>query len=79
MLRSRLRVLAATLLLVFASGLTAQLNRGTITGTVHDSTGAVISGVGIVVRNAETGAEYDTKSNPAGHTQCPTCPRGATN
>ena len=40
------------------SGALAQSDRGTITGTVSDSSGAVVPSVAITVRNTETGAVY---------------------
>jgi hypothetical protein len=36
----------------------AQSDRGTITGTVSDATGAVVASAGIEVRNTQTGAVY---------------------
>ena len=62
-MQSLLRVFVA--LLVFAP-LWAQLDRGSLTGTVTDKTGAVIPGVQILVRNIETGAVYPIQSNRAG-------------
>ena len=40
----------------------AQSDRGTMTGTVSDTTGAVIPGVSIVATNVETSARYETVS-----------------
>lgn len=63
-------------MLSFASLLLAQLNRGTITGMVTDSTGAVIPQVKIAVRNTATGATYETVSNEAGQYTMPNLPVG---
>ncbi len=43
-------------LLLLASAALAQSDRGTITGTVTDSTGAVIANAQIQAKQAETGA-----------------------
>ena len=45
----------------------AQSNRGTITGTVSDSTGALIPGVQVVLTNADTGAKSDTVTTGTGN------------
>ena len=50
-------LLAVCLFLSSAAGV-AQSDRGTITGTVSDATGAVIPGVGIEAKNVQTGATY---------------------
>jgi hypothetical protein len=44
-----------------------QSDRGTITGTVSDSTKAVIPGTSVVATNAETGAKYETVSTETGN------------
>jgi len=49
----------------------AQTDRGTITGTVTDPTGAVIPGVTLHARNVETGAEYDTVTTATGNYTIP--------
>ena len=45
----------------------AQSDRGAITGTVSDSTGALIPGVRIALTNANTGANYDTVTTGTGN------------
>ncbi|MCC6537027.1 MAG: carboxypeptidase regulatory-like domain-containing protein [Bryobacterales bacterium] len=50
----------------FASLLYAQGERGTITGTVSDSTGAVIAEANVTVRNVATNATQRTQSNSSG-------------
>src|SRR5689334_12915836 len=54
-------------LLVFSWTLFAQSNRGAITGTVSDSTGALIPGVQVVLTNIETGAKSDTVTTGTGN------------
>jgi hypothetical protein len=44
----------------------AQADRGTITGTVTDPSGAVIAGVRVVAANTATGAEYESLTNQIG-------------
>ena len=43
-----------------------QADRGTITGTITDSTGAIISGVEVTATNPATGASFTSVSNQAG-------------
>src|SRR5262249_38384564 len=45
----------------------AQSDRGTITGTVSDATGAVVASAGIEVRNSQTGAVYQVASSETGN------------
>lgn len=45
----------------------AQLSTASITGTVRDSTNAVLPGVTVVLRNLETGVERATVTNDAGN------------
>ena len=45
----------------------AQSDRGTITGTISDATGAVIPGASVVATNGETGAKYETISTETGN------------
>src|SRR5215475_5304349 len=63
MLTSTLR-LAALLLVAFSAN--AQTSRGTVTGTVLDPTGAVISGASVTLTGVETGVRLSTNSNDAG-------------
>ena len=44
----------------------AQTSRGTVTGTVLDSSGAVVAGVHVSLRRADTGGKLSTTSNDAG-------------
>src|SRR4051812_26046690 len=73
----RLRVLCTTILL--AAVATAQLNRGSITGTITDNSGAVVPNVKVTIRNVATGAEYDTLANEGGQYIAPNLPTGTYN
>ena len=44
----------------------AQETTGTISGTVKDSTGAVLPGVSLVLLNQETGSSRTVQTNSAG-------------
>jgi hypothetical protein len=57
---------AYLMLLWMAIPLHAQIGRATITGTVADSTGAVVSAVDITATNVATGVTYKTTSNETG-------------
>lgn len=59
-----LRLLA---LLVVPLSLFAQSNRGAITGTVSDSTGALIPGAQVTITNTETGSKSDTVTTGTGN------------
>ena len=52
---------------VFALALSAQSDRGTITGTVSDPAGAVIAGATLEARNTATGALYSGASSATGN------------
>ena len=54
-------------LLLACSVVFAQGDRGTITGTVTDPTGAVIANAAIEVRNSETGVVYKTATTATGN------------
>ena len=63
---------------VFLSALTllAQSDRGTITGTISDPAGAVISGAAIEARNVATGALYPVASSATGNYTIAQLPAG---
>src|SRR3982751_6220323 len=44
----------------------AQLDTGTITGTVHDTSGAVVPNVTVTIRSAATDQTFEMKSNEQG-------------
>jgi hypothetical protein len=52
--------------LLFHGTLMAQSDRGTIAGSVVDSTGAVVSGASVVARGTATGSTYKMVSTPEG-------------
>src|ERR1700693_2313306 len=62
------QVLRIVVLLVFLSGgiTWAQVTTGTISGTVKDSTGAVLPGAKVVVLNEETGISRTVETDAAG-------------
>jgi Carboxypeptidase regulatory-like domain len=60
------RGLAALILSIIAGALTAQVDTGTILGTVRDSTGAVVPRARILVTNEGTGARQSTSTNDSG-------------
>ena len=70
------RRLAAALLL--ANVLLAQSDRGTITGTVSDTTGAIVPAT-VSVRNAGTGVEYNSVATSTGNYAVPSLPAGRYN
>ena len=57
---------AAAVLLLFSSLLLAQADRGSITGTVTDASGAVVPAVPLSLRNAATNLTYSTSSSENG-------------
>lgn len=68
------RLLAVILLSALL--LSAQLNRGSITGTVTDNSGAVIPNVKLTIRNKATGAVYEAAANESGQYNAPNLPTG---
>lgn len=58
--------LACLLALFCAAGSFAQTNRATITGTVTDSSGAVLPGVSVSATNVDTGVTTPTVTNNDG-------------
>src|SRR5215467_13351135 len=72
------RILLA--LVLFASSmLVAQTFRGTILGTVTDSSGAVVSGAKVTVKNTATGLERTTQTSADGSYSIPELPIGTYN
>src|SRR5215469_14477146 len=64
-----LGVVAGALLIVAGSAANAQNNSGSVTGTVADSTGAVIPGATVTIANSVSGYTRAQKSDSAGHFQ----------
>ena len=54
----------------------AQTDRGTLTGTVSDGTGAVIPGVPLEAKNVQTGAVYQAGSSETGNYTLAQLPAG---
>ena len=65
------------LTLLASLSLNAQLNRGSITGVLSDSTGAVIPTAKVTVKNLANGAVYETQTNGNGQFTAPNLPPGS--
>jgi hypothetical protein len=63
-------------LFLLALPIFAQSDRGTMTGTLSDVSGAVIPGVSIAAVNVETGARYETVSTETGNYTLAQLPAG---
>jgi hypothetical protein len=63
-------------LVIFAVTALSQSDRGTITGTVSDSSGGVVSGAPVQVRNIETGAVYPAGTSATGNYTLAQLPAG---
>ena len=73
----KLRCLLAILCVVgFGLATFGQTDRGTLTGAVSDTTGAVIPGVSIEAKNAQTGAVYQAGSSETGNYTLAQLPAG---
>ena len=68
------RLVAAMLLL--ATAIFAQSERGTITGTVHDASGAIIPGARIIITNAATNVVIAASTNAQGEWAVPSLSPG---
>jgi hypothetical protein len=66
----------AIVVFLVASALNAQLNRGALTGSVTDATGALVPNVNITVRDTGTNLASGTKTNEAGQYNLPNLPTG---
>ncbi|HEX5874106.1 MAG TPA: TonB-dependent receptor [Pyrinomonadaceae bacterium] len=74
--KRRCFLFGSVLILLFASATSAQTVTGTLRGTVSDSTGAVLPGADIVIRNIETGQERNLKTGSEGVYVAPFLPLG---
>src|SRR5215467_705258 len=74
-MRHRVLLFAVFLCLVATSAF-AQSDRGTITGTVADASGAVIPGATVQAKNVETGLVYTAGSSETGNYTLPQLPIG---
>jgi hypothetical protein len=70
---------ALSVFFVLAAFLFAQTDRGTITGTVVDSSGAVIPGAKVVLVNSETDSRHETVTTATGNYTLPALPAGVYN
>src|SRR6202022_4101577 len=71
----RVRIVLAFVVLAAAT-LAAQTFRGTLLGTVTDTSGAVVSGAKIAVKNENTGQERSTQTSADGSYSVPELPLG---
>lgn len=62
---------SAMLCLAAACASPAQSDRGTIAGTVEDSSGGVVSGAQVTIRGTDTSSEYNAVSGPTGGFRIP--------
>src|SRR5437870_8774043 len=70
-------VLGAVLgVLLFSLSLFSQVNTGTISGIVQDSSGAVIAGATVTIRNVDTGTARTVTSDEGGRYIVPALPVG---
>src|SRR5437588_3082066 len=65
-LRALMSLIAVTLALVFCIPSFGQVIRGSISGTVTDPSGAVVSGAQVKAKNVETGIVFTTTSDGSG-------------
>src|SRR5882724_11986647 len=75
-LKFALVVCLAAVLLLCSSAITAQTFRGTILGTVTDSTGASIAGAAVAVKNVNTGLSRTVTTGDDGTYSVPELPIG---
>ncbi|HEV2386463.1 MAG TPA: TonB-dependent receptor [Candidatus Acidoferrales bacterium] len=68
--------LTAGLLLAWGQPARAQLTAGSLVGTVEDPSRAAVPQAKVTIRNAATGAEYETLTNAAGIFSFPVVPAG---
>lgn len=68
-LQAAAALIGATLLL--SAEAFAQVDTGTIQGTVRDSSGAVMPGVVVTLINVDMGVSFQTKTNDVGNYQFP--------
>jgi Carboxypeptidase regulatory-like domain/TonB-dependent Receptor Plug Domain len=68
-IRRLMGLVAGILVVALAGALSAQSNSGTLSGTVSDSTGAVIPGATVTIGNSVSGYTRTQKTDSAGHFQ----------
>lgn len=69
-------ILATAACLLFSVALFGQNDRGTITGEVKDSSGAVVPGAAVTATNKGSGAESKTETTPTGNYTIPALTAG---
>src|ERR1700730_211992 len=69
-------VAIAVCALAFAVGALGQSDRGTITGTISDPSGAVAAGAPVEIRNVENGLVYRAASSATGNYTLTQLPAG---
>ena len=73
-----IRILAAALLvLLIAASASAQFDSAQISGVIQDTTGAVLPGVDVTLKNTGTANEQHAVSNEAGLYTFPNVPVGS--
>src|SRR5215831_13811604 len=65
------------LMLAIALPIAAQVDHGSLNGTVTDASGARVSGAKVVAESRTTGFHWQTQTNSAGAYQLPLLPVGA--
>jgi hypothetical protein len=70
------RFLVTPILLLLPILLLAQSDRGTLTGTVADPTGALVPEAALSLKHAETGAVYESRTTDTGSYTVPQLPSG---
>ena len=75
----RASILTAILLTLFSLIATAQSDRGTLTGTVKDGSGAVVPGAKVTLTNTQTGVSFNVPTNDAGDFTVPQLQPGVYN
>ena len=71
-----MRVLMVMLLMFAGSFARAQYENGSLVGTIHDSTGAVVPGAAVTITNNATGAASKVTTNAAGDYEVPSLRTG---
>ncbi|HYI95616.1 MAG TPA: carboxypeptidase regulatory-like domain-containing protein [Bryobacteraceae bacterium] len=77
--RFRAAMVTAILLTFFSIPAAAQSDRGTLTGTVKDGSGAVVPGAKVTLTNTETGVSFNVPTNDAGDFTVPQLQPGTFN
>ena len=73
---SRILFVMSAVLLLGPASVLGQLTTATISGTVKDSSGGVLPGVTVTIRNTETGVERTVVTGAEGRYHAPSLPVG---